>query len=457
VTIDDSAVNVVYIIDVSGSMAWDAETGSTTITTQARIDVVKDSLTRLNELYQNLAATGTPAVVTYITYSSGVSVSQTFDLGVEADFTAAQQFLQGLVPGGGTNQGAAIDELRNYLQDSGQTTGESDVYLLTDGYPSGYVSNALRANADLNAYLDTLAPEDAPDINAIAIGNGVNPSDVNTYLDPIDNTDNPDGSTGAQVVVDANDLPEVLLANFELAPVTNDVLLGEGGNDIIFGDVINTDHLTGVEGIGYPGLVSHLAETLGHEPSEQEILDYIVANHETLNKPGDTRGGDDLLSGGDGNDVLYGQGGLDTLRGDIGDDTLDGGEHNDILIGGAGDDILVGAGGSDQFQWEAGDQGGVSAPAIDLVKDFGSSDALDLRDLLQGEDASGDLTQYLHFEQDGTNAVVHVSSFGGFGGGYSGAAEDQTIVLENVDLSALGASDQQIIDSLLSTNQLITD
>jgi Ca2+-binding RTX toxin-like protein len=455
VTILQAAVNAVYVIDVSGSMAWDAETGSTTITTQVRMDVVKDSLTRLNELYQNLTSTGTPAVVTYITYSSSASMSTTFDLAVEADFAAAQQFLQDLVPGGGTNQGAAVDLLSDYLQNSGQLSGESDVYLLTDGYPSGYVSNALRANADLNAYLDTLATEDVPDINAIAIGNGVDPADVDTYLDPIDNTDNPDGSIGAQVVVDANDLPEVLLANFELAPVSNDTILGESGNDIIFGDVINTDHLTGVEGLGYPGLVNHLAETLGHEPSQQEIHDYIAANHETLNKPGDARGGDDLLDGGDGDDVLYGQGGMDTLLGGVGDDTLDGGEGNDILIGGSGDDILVGAGGADLFVWEAGDQGSVSDPPLDVVKDFAAEDTLDLRDLLIGEDADN-LTDYLHFEQDGGNAVLHISSGGGFSAGYAAAAEDQTIVLENVDISGLG-SDQQIIDALIAGNNLITD
>jgi Ca2+-binding RTX toxin-like protein len=257
------------------------------------------------------------------------------------------------------------------------------------------------------------------------------------------------------VVVDANDLPEVLLANFELASVSNDTLLGEAGDDIIFGDVINTDHLTGVVGLGYPGLVSHLAEALGHEPSQQEILDYIAANHGTLNKPGDTRGGDDLLDGGDGDDVLYGQGGMDELRGGAGDDTLDGGEGNDILVGGAGDDILVGAGGDDLFTWEDGDQGTASDPAIDVVKDLGAGDALDLRDLLIGEDADN-LSSYLHFEQDGSNAVVHVSSDGGFGSGYATAAEDQTIILENVDISGLG-SDQQIIDALLAANQLITD
>mgnify|MGYP000700581517 CR=1 FL=1 len=51
-----------------------------------------------------------------------------------------------------------------------------------------------------------------------------------------------------------------------------------------------------------------------------------------------------------------------------------------------------------------------------------------------------------------------ISSDGGFTGGYTAAAENQTIVLEGVDLTAGGTmSDQQIIDALLATNNLITD
>ena len=171
--------------------------------------------------------------------------------------------------------------------------------------------------------------------------------------------------------------------------------------------------------------------------------------------------GDDVLVGGAGNDELHGQDGMDNLRGGAGDDRLDGGLGNDILVGGAGDDILVGDGGSDTFVWESGDQGSVLAPASDLVEDFTAGvggDALDLRDLLSGEDASSNLSTYLSFEQSGSDTVLHISSDGGFSGGYIAAAENQTIVLEGIDLTAGGTmSDQQIIDALLATNNLITD
>ena len=128
-------------------------------------------------------------------------------------------------------------------------------------------------------------------------------------------------------------------------------------------------------------------------------------------------------------------------------------------MGGGGDDILTGGSGADVFDWNSGDAGVFGAPATDTVTDFNliEGDVLDLKDLLQNEEVTGDLTAYLNFEQSGTDTVVHISSNGGFSGGYDAAAEDQTIVLENVDLNALGANDQQIIDSLLAGNNLITD
>ena len=97
------------------------------------------------------------------------------------------------------------------------------------------------------------------------------------------------------------------------------------------------------------------------------------------------------------------------------------------------------------------------------MTDFDSvafSDKLDLRDLLQGEIANPalqNLEGYLHFEKSGANTVVHVSSTGGFSTGYSSSAEDQTIVLQNVDLVGSLTTDQAIIQNLLNQGKLITD
>ncbi|NMG72467.1 type I secretion C-terminal target domain-containing protein [Azoarcus communis SWub3 = DSM 12120] len=147
------------------------------------------------------------------------------------------------------------------------------------------------------------------------------------------------------------------------------------------------------------------------------------------------------------------------FNGGAGNDTLNGTAGNDLVSGGAGNDVLYGGLGADVFEWRLGDAGSVGTPAVDVVKDFSltQGDALDLRDLLQG-DTADTLDSYLHFSYDaGTgHTTVQVSSTGGFGSGDYTAA-DQTIVVENVDLTFGGGSDQQIIQDLVNRGKLITD
>jgi len=75
---------------------------------------------------------------------------------------------------------------------------------------------------------------------------------------------------------------------------------------------------------------------------------------------------------------------------------------------------LTGGAGADVFQWRLGDQGSTTSPARDVITDFTPSqgDALDLRDLLQGEDASN-LGSYLRFGTEGTKLVLQVDHDGG--------------------------------------------
>ncbi|MET0333078.1 MAG: VCBS domain-containing protein, partial [Rhizobacter sp.] len=179
--------------------------------------------------------------------------------------------------------------------------------------------------------------------------------------------------------------------------------------------------------------------------------------------------GNDVLEGGLGNDTLNGGDGTDVLRGGEGNDILNGGNGNDILVGGKGNDTLTGGAGSDVFRWELADQGVGGAPAVDVITDFNNGtvasggDVLDLRDLLQGETAlgaaTGNLTSYLHFATVGSDTVIQISSNGGFSGGFNAGAIDQTITLQNVDLTAAGtfSTDQQIIQDLLSKSKLLVD
>lgn len=220
----------------------------------------------------------------------------------------------------------------------------------------------------------------------------------------------------------------------------NDTVNGNEGNDILFGDSINTDGLpwadVGVNadskiGAGYNGLVEFLELRDGSTPSQVDIYEFIKDNHELFNVAGDSRGGDDILNGGDGNDILYGQGGDDTLNGGAGNDILIGGYGNDILTGGDGDDLFVFGGegaakAEDQFKTH-----------MDVITDFHSGDKIDLSQMLDETPYSSmeDLLSHIEVKVDGTELELKIE-----GNNYT-----QSIVLNN------GATEFGISDSSSGT------
>jgi len=156
----------------------------------------------------------------------------------------------------------------------------------------------------------------------------------------------------SQIVLQPEDLTAALNnGSIDHGPVSvgNDTIHGGDGNDIIFGDAINTDQLPwGQNGnpvkpdnyyeSGLEALKDFLALKAGHTltdgytPSDADLYDYIRKNHAIFNNDADTHGGDDILYGDGGDDILYGQGGNDTLYGGDGNDTLYGGAGNDSCI-----------------------------------------------------------------------------------------------------------------------------
>ncbi|MBY7963458.1 Ig-like domain-containing protein [Vibrio fluvialis] len=226
----------------------------------------------------------------------------------------------------------------------------------------------------------------------------------------------------------------------DIANMGNDTVNGNEGNDILFGDSINTDGLpwadVGVNadskiGVGYNGLVEFLELRDGSTPSQVDIYEFIKDNHELFNVAGDSRGGDDILNGGDGNDILYGQGGDDTLNGGAGNDILIGGYGNDILTGGDGDDLFVFGG---EGAAKAGDQ---FKNHMDVITDFHSGDKIDLSQMLDETSYSSmeDLLSHIEVKVDGTELELKIE-----GNNYT-----QSIVLNN------GATEFGISDSSSGT------
>ncbi len=169
-----------------------------------------------------------------------------------------------------------------------------------------------------------------------------------------------------------------------------------------------------------------------------------------------TAGNDRLVGDSASNDTLDGLAGDDQLFGLDGDDTLIGGSGIDFLYGGRGDDNLTGGSEEDTFVWRNGDQGSASTAANDTITDFtvgSGGDKLNLADLLQGEE-NGVLSDYLHFQQDGSGGTLVTVDTDGSGIG----TVSQNITLSGVDLTVGGTlSDQQIIDNLLANGNLIVD
>ncbi|MET1491998.1 VCBS domain-containing protein, partial [Uliginosibacterium paludis] len=295
---------------------------------------------------------------------------------------------------------------------------------------------------------------------------------------------------------------------------TSNSITGTLGDDSLTG-TSSADLIQSLAGSDYveAGAGNDVVQTgdSGHSATQAELLassfittaDASMTDSAGLLTVADStnKGYGDLVNGGDGNDaimasgsgshLLYGGAGNDYLLGGSGSDALRGGAGNDRIEGGAGSDVLRGDLGADVFAWSLNDHAstagttaavagniyGVAAGiqlsgTTDIVTDFSKADgdALDLRDLLSGESHlgldTGNLNNYLHFETTTSNGVtstvVHVSTTGGFTNGvYDASKENQTIVLQNVNLLTDGTSsllnDNAVIQDMLNNKRLIVD
>jgi large repetitive protein len=473
--------NIALIVDVSGSMARDSGSGV------SRIQLTKDALSNLaNQIkdhdgvinVQLLPFSSTVGAVTTI-YGLNASnvglllsaidaMSLTGHTNYEAAFVQATHWFNEQIVDAGADNANNFEQLAFFLSD-----GQPTMYLDEFGNPVATTANisnfrdvdeALQAASSM---LYTGIGGNPIQVHAISIGS----ASTSAVLDMFDNTGAsgtgtvvlPDGSvvtapTGDSQIVHSAEALQVLLIGDSTdiipLPLGDDELIGAAGDDIIFGDSLNTDHLAwpgnpagSHDGHGYQALLDFLqAGNGGLAPSVAQVRDYIAEHAAEFNLSGDPRGGADLLVGGEGNDLLFGQGGSDTL------------------MGGMGDDLLAGGRGQDTFVWKAGEQG--SDRILDFTLGGGEGDALDLRDLLSGE-TTDSLADYLYFTVVGgggpPSTLISVSPSG------AGPAT-QTIELSGVDLAAQygvtpgaagivsgGVDTARIINGLLGDHALLVD
>ncbi|QDQ26773.1 Ig-like domain-containing protein [Chitinimonas arctica] len=281
------------------------------------------------------------------------------------------------------------------------------------------------------------------------------------------------GLTAGLVDTDSSESLAVAIGNIVQGSILADnaghsVTVGASGVAIITG--WDYTHLTLTPPASYSGQMALDVQSVALE----SVGGSSYTTHATLNVSvvaavDKTLGAAGELFGNIANDTLGGSSGNDTLHGGLGNDVLNGNGGSDLLHGGLGNDTLSGGSGADTFRWQLAESGTGGSPASDIVTDFSSAsfasggDRLDLLDLLQGENHGngvgiGNLGNFLQFEKVGSDTVVHISSNGGFNGGYNAGNEDQRVVLSNQDLTIGGTlSNTAIIQDLLSKGKLSVD
>jgi len=390
--------NIVFILDVSGSMGADSVTGET------RLELMVRSV---NELMQSFSEFEGGEINVHITaFNNGEAASGTFTVTETQGYLDALNLTNSLTNGGFTNYEAGLQDAIDFLQsDNFNNNAMTTTYFLSDGQPNYAVDdngNFIDArNGPLSAMEHILGADGSNEVELIqqlsdeVIGVGISITD-----NAIDNIDIID-SDGNALNVPADKLVATMKETnplLKLAAVGDDVMQGNDGDDIMFGDALNTDILAEAHGLltdagaGWEVFAQLEAGLSSIQPnwSRADTRNYIAQNalelsQESTDENGDGRiGGHDILDGGNGNDLIFGQEGNDRITGGIG---------NDVLYGGSGDDVFV----YNAF-FESGD----------FIMDFGESDALDLSNLISDFDPlQDDINDYLLLtEQDNATLVL---------------------------------------------------
>ncbi|PIE25598.1 MAG: hypothetical protein CSA60_00020, partial [Neptuniibacter caesariensis] len=476
VVITDTDTNLMLVIDVSGSMG-------------SRLALTKQALNNLIDGYDDHG----DVKVRIVTFSRTASEQQS----VWVDVATAKIIINGLSVGGNTNYDAALAEAMDAYSDPGKLVGAQNIsYFLSDGRPNAGDGNQNQLinrnqggsgdrgiqNAEEIIWQDFLNTNDINSLS-IGIGNGVNA----THLNPVayDGSGAQGTDEDAIIITNISQLDPVLQGTivsqvFEGNLLSGNLLGSEGGlgadtgyfaqitidGTVYVYDQTNDRILVGgtqfaagstlevTTDAGGTMSISMLSGDYSYIAGDSQVLpSNEVFNFVLSDQDGDTETGNltlnviaqNRVAGTDQDDVLAGTAGRDELLGGDGTDTLSGGSGNDILTGGDGEDLFV---------WADGDQGTTGSPAEDRITDFQSSaaggsvnDKLDLSDLLDYNSATDDITQFLHFEQVGSNVEISVSRDGSVS-----TSHEQVIVLENTNLSDFGTNDTDIINTLLTNN-----
>ncbi|MCG8361619.1 MAG: hypothetical protein MI920_39180, partial [Kiloniellales bacterium] len=289
----------------------------------------------------------------------------------EAPMIQAAEFL-----GGQVLESGGFRNLLFFLTDGGPNTVLSGLHndqVDVIGTPNDQMNqqavNAVFENPLVRQMMNgtgVFSGDDGVEIRGIGTGGGLDPQ--KPIIDQLDNTpvvtrkeDNPFGNgtvIGETQFLKVPDEIEGLPGNEIFDTVGGDLIQGGAGDDLIFGDVPNTDRLAADRGLDpdiFPAgsgwaVFAELIDSQGwtinvggsFDSNAPDVRAFLENPDSWPQLVGDSRGAGDTIDAGDGDDTVFGQGGGDTITAGAGNDFIDAGAGDDSLFGGAGDDSLIG-------------------------------------------------------------------------------------------------------------------
>ncbi|MCP4997099.1 MAG: hypothetical protein GY934_25470, partial [Gammaproteobacteria bacterium] len=224
--------NLMFTVDTSGSMGWDAETGSNNITTIERMELALTSITDVINSYDDIGNVR----VQIVTFDSGDDsthqaqwMTATEALAFIGDGTAGSRDAT-LNPGGGTDYDQAVSETMLGFDSLGKIVGTVETpvvnvsYFLSDGQPqtAGGIENSQGiTGVEIAAWTNWLVANSI-DSYAVGFGSGLDAGDQ-VLLDPLAYDGSTDSDRDGVIVENANELAAQLLGTIK-EPVAGNVL-----------------------------------------------------------------------------------------------------------------------------------------------------------------------------------------------------------------------------------------
>ena len=365
--------NISIVLDLSGSMLYAMDGTSNPPAGTSRLDIAKKGLKAFIQQMVDHDGVINLQLASFSSTNTGNNAGNQYNKSWVVGKGNLQEifnYIDALKAGGGTRPDLGWKKAENWFDGSltglenGSVTAnasyENQTYFITDGEPSprsgsgGNAGSGVATESQLTSLYDPAFKNlaEKSKVYAVGVSSAVSNNTVSRYDNTAENGDkipnwSKDNHGDAKAIAEADTLIAYLIGgseNFSPADVGNDIVQGGAGEDILFGDAMNTDWITGLDSLQYPKysgyskLIAHLkAEvTGGAEPTQQQIYDFVKDHYRDFIAADAT---DPNTKGG--NDTIYGGAGDDIIIAGAGDDRIYGGSGNDIISTGPGNDTIV--------------------------------------------------------------------------------------------------------------------